>query len=55
VTQRQQKRTIPMKLIGLPSRSLTTYEKAGLPVTAEMRAFRESWLGSKVTQGRGTQ
>ncbi|MEO8575391.1 MAG: PDZ domain-containing protein [Gemmatimonadales bacterium] len=55
VTQREQKRTIPMKLIGIPSRQLTTYEKAGLPVTAEMRAFRESWLGSKITSRGGTQ
>ena len=55
VTQREQKRTIPMRLIGIPSRQLTTYEKAGLPVTAEMRAFRESWLGSKVAPRRGTQ
>lgn len=50
VSQRQMRRTVPMRLIGRPSLSMMTYEKAGLPVTAEMHAFRESWLGSKVSR-----
>jgi predicted metalloprotease with PDZ domain len=47
VDQRQQKRLIPMRLIGSPVLSISTYEKAGLPVTAEMLKFREEWLGAK--------
>lgn len=51
VEQRTQRRTVPVKLVGRPQWTITTYEKAGLPVTTEMRRFRESWLGSKVTSG----
>ena len=47
VNQREQRRTIPMKLVGRPKLTITTYEKAGLPVTPEIRGFREWWLGSK--------
>jgi predicted metalloprotease with PDZ domain len=48
VEQRKQRRTIDMKLIGLPSLTLKTFEKAGLPLTPEIRGFRTWWLGSRV-------
>lgn len=47
VEQRKVRRTIPMKLRGQRGMKVVTYEAAGLPVTAEIRRFRESWLGSK--------
>ena len=47
VTRRGHRETIPMTLRGLPSLRLATYERAGLPVTDEIRAFRRAWLGSK--------
>jgi len=40
--------TVSMTLRGLPSYRLVTFESAGLPVTEAIRAFRKSWLGSKV-------
>lgn len=39
--------TIPMVLTRLPRYTFSTYEKAGLPVTAAMKRFRQGWLGSK--------
>ena len=51
VEQRTERRTVPVKLVGMPQWTITRYEKAGLPVTNEMKRFRESWLGSKVTPG----
>jgi predicted metalloprotease with PDZ domain len=45
VNQREQHNLVSMRLIGRPMMSVMTYEKAGLPVTAEMRQFREDWLG----------
>jgi predicted metalloprotease with PDZ domain len=47
VMQRNVRRTIPMKLLAAPTWRIVTYEKAGREVTAEMRRFREAWLGSK--------
>lgn len=47
VTQRGTRKTIPMTLVGTPRLELLTYEQAGLPLTTEMRAFREAWLGAK--------
>ncbi len=47
VNQREQRKTISMKLIGRPSLSVATYEKAGIPLTPEMKSFRAKWLGSK--------
>ena len=29
---------------------VVAYEVAGMPVTAEMRAFREAWLGSRAAR-----
>jgi hypothetical protein len=34
----------------MPGLRLVTYESAGMPLTSEMRAFREAWLGSKAGQ-----
>ena len=45
--QKNVRRTIPMKLLGVPTYRFMTYEKAGRAVTPEMRRFRESWMGSK--------
>jgi predicted metalloprotease with PDZ domain len=49
VTQRGQRRILPMRLVGLPQLRLRTFETAGVPLTAEVRAFRDAWLGSRVT------
>ena len=51
VEQRRERRTVPVKLVGKPQWTITTYEKAGLPVTNEMKRFREEWLGSKGGSG----
>lgn len=42
------RRTGSMTLNGVPTFKLETFESAGLPVTDAIRAFRTSWLGSKV-------
>jgi len=47
VLQKTVRRTIPMRLVGMPSWRIVTYESAGRPLTNEMRRFRDSWLGSK--------
>ena len=47
VTQQTVRRTIPMTIRGRREMTVMTYEKAGLPVTAEIQRFRENWLGSK--------
>jgi predicted metalloprotease with PDZ domain len=47
VTQRGERKTVPMTLVGRPRLRLVTYESAGMSLTDAMRAFRESWLGSK--------
>ena len=41
---------VSMTLKGVPTLRLSTFESAGIPVTEAVRAFRKSWLGSKVTQ-----
>ena len=45
--QRGQRRAGPMTLAENPALEVVTYESAGMPVTAEMRAFRERWLGPR--------
>jgi predicted metalloprotease with PDZ domain len=47
IVQRTVRRTIPMRLVSVPRYSVSTYEKAGMPVTDAMKRFREEWLGSK--------
>ena len=47
VTQRAQRKVVPMTLRGQPRLRLVTYESAGLPLTDEIRAFRSAWLGSR--------
>ncbi len=47
VEQRRVRRTIPMKLLGEPRYTITTFEKAGRTVTEEMKRFRQDWLGSQ--------
>lgn len=51
VDQRHQRKVVPVKLIGRQAMSVMSYEKAGLPVTPEMKRFRHEWLDSKVPQG----
>ena len=51
VTQRGQRKVIPMTLRGSARLRLATYESAGLPVTEEIREFRRSWLESKAGGG----
>ncbi len=41
------RRTATLQAVESPVVEVVTYEAAGRPVTAAMRAFRESWLGSK--------
>ena len=41
------RRTATLQAVESPVLEVVTYEAAGRPVTAAMRAFRESWLGSK--------
>jgi predicted metalloprotease with PDZ domain len=50
IMQRNVRRTIPMKLVSVPEYTISTFEKAGRPVTPEMKRFREDWLGSKATK-----
>jgi predicted metalloprotease with PDZ domain len=45
--QRGERRSERLTLAENPSFEVVTYEKAGLPVTDAMRAFRERWLGPK--------
>ena len=45
--QRGRRRSGPMTLAENPALEVVTYESAGMPVTAQMRAFREAWLGSR--------
>lgn len=45
---RGETRTAVLVLAEREQLEVVTYEKAGLPVTEEMRALRASWLGSKV-------
>ena len=52
VVQRGGRTTIPMTLSGTPRYTITTYERAGIPVTAAMKRFRQEWLGSKAPRSR---
>ena len=48
--QRGQRRSGPMTLAGSPMLEVVPYETAGMPVTPEMRAFRERWLASRAAR-----
>jgi len=50
VTRRGGRATIPMILAGSPRYTVMTYERAGMPVTAAMKRFRQAWLGPKAPQ-----
>lgn len=52
VVQRGARTTIPMTLAGAQRYTITTYERAGIPVTAAMKRFRQEWLGSKAPRSR---
>lgn len=47
VAQRGTRREIAVTLVENPEMEIVTYERAGMPVTDAIRAFRQSWLGSK--------
>ena len=47
VTQRGQRKVVPMTLQGSTRLRLVTYESAGMDLSEEMRAFRRAWLESK--------
>jgi predicted metalloprotease with PDZ domain len=47
VTRRAGRATIPMILTGSPQYTISTYEKAGMPVSNAMKRFKQAWLGSK--------
>jgi len=47
VAQRGTRREIGVTLVENPEMEVVTYESAGMPVTGAMRAFRQSWLGSR--------
>jgi predicted metalloprotease with PDZ domain len=47
VLQRTGRHQVPVTLTENPAMEIVTYEQAGMPVTDAIRAFRESWLGSK--------
>ena len=44
------RRSGPMTLAENPALEVVAYESAGMPVTAEMRAFREAWLGPRAAR-----
>ncbi len=50
--QRGERKTAMVALTADPALEVVTYERAGLPVTEAMKAFRESWLASKVQGNR---
>ncbi len=50
--QRGERKTATVQLVADPALEVVTYERAGLPVTPAMAAFRNSWLGSKVQGNR---
>lgn len=50
--QRGARKTATVALAADPALEVITYERAGLPVTPAMAAFRESWLASKVQGNR---
>lgn len=45
--QRGRKHTATLRLAEDPRLEVVTFERAGRPVSAEIRRFREAWLGSK--------
>ena len=45
--QRGREHTATLRLAEDPRLEVVTFERAGRPVSAEMRRFREAWLGSK--------
>ena len=47
LAHRGERRTATLVAAESPYLEVVTYEKAGRPVTAAVRAFRESWLGSR--------
>ena len=49
IMQRGERRTVPVTLRESPTIEVTTYEKAGIPLTDAMRARRTEWLRSRVT------
>ncbi len=50
--QRGERKTATIALPADPALEVVTCERAGLPVTPAIAAFRESWLGSKVQGNR---
>ena len=50
IVQRGERRTVPVTLRESPAMEVTTYEKAGIPLTDAMRTRRGEWLRSRVTQ-----
>jgi predicted metalloprotease with PDZ domain len=48
IMQRGDRRTVPVTLGESPAIAVTTYEKAGIPLTEAMRARRTEWLRSRV-------
>jgi predicted metalloprotease with PDZ domain len=49
IMQRGERRTVQVTLHESPAIEVTTYEKAGVPLTDAMRARRTEWLRSRVT------
>ena len=49
IMQRGERRTIPVTLRESPRIEVSTYEKAGIPLTDAMRSRRTEWLRSRVT------
>ena len=47
VQQRTGRHEVAVALVENPAMEVVTYESAGMPVTDAMRAFRQSWLGSR--------
>jgi predicted metalloprotease with PDZ domain len=48
VEQKSVRKKIPMTLRGRRGMKVVSYESAGIPVTEAIRAFRRSWLGSRI-------
>ncbi len=48
--QRGRKGKVKVRLEEEPGLELVTFETAGRDVTAEVREFRKSWLGSKALE-----
>ncbi|OQP49465.1 peptidase M61 [Niastella koreensis] len=47
---RDENKTASLTLAENPGLAVVTFEQAGLPVTNEMKTFRNSWLGTKVNR-----